>query len=318
MLDLVQANLLSPMPLAFCLGLTAAVARSDLRIPEEIQTTLSLYLLFAIGLKGGASLATAEAGTLLLPVLAVIVLGMAIPVWCFGLLRMVLRMGRIDAAAVAAHYGSTSAVTFIAATTFLAEAAIPAEGFMPALLAIFEVPAILVAIWLGRRGDGQGAAGALMHELMAGKVTLMLVGGLLIGWLSGPPGLEKVAPFFIHPFNGALALFMIELGRRAGSRLCDLPQAGLGLVVFAIAMPLLHGAAGIWLGQIAGLSMGGAFLMGVLAASASYIAAPAAVRLALPEANPAFYLTTALAVTFPFNLALGLPSYLWVARTLYG
>lgn len=318
MLDLVQANLLSPMPLAFGLGLCAAVARSDLRIPEEIHATLSLYLLFAIGLKGGASLADASFAAIVGPLVAVLLLGSAIPLWSYGVLRRILGMSRVDAAALAAHYGSVSAVTFIAATTMLAAAGIGHEGFLPALVAVFEVPAILVAIWLGRRGQGGGGMGVLMHELMAGKVTLMLVGGLAIGWMSGPDGVAKVKPFFIDPFNGVLVLFLLELGRVAGLKLADIPKAGVGLIAFAIVMPLIHGAAGVWAGTVAGLSPGGAFLIGTLAASASYIAAPAAVRLALPEANPAYYLTMSLAVTFPFNLAVGIPAYLWFARTLAG
>ncbi len=318
MLDLLQANLLSPMPLAFALGMGAAVARSDLKIPEEIHATLSLYLLLAIGLKGGASLAEAPFAEVIGPLVAAVVIGATIPFWSYAILRRVLRFSQIDASALAAHYGSVSAVTFIAATTMVAAAGIRHEPFMPALVAVMEVPAILIAIWLGRRGSSEGGMGLVMHELMAGKVTLMLVGGLAIGWLTGPSGLEKVAPFFIEPFNGVLALFLIELGRTAGLRLRDLSKAGPGLIAFAMVMPLFHGVFGTAAGTLAGLSVGGAFLLGTLAASASYIAAPAAVRLALPEANPAYYLTASLAITFPFNLALGIPAYLWLAQWMGG
>lgn len=321
MLDLVAENLLSPMVLAFALGIIAAVVRSDLKLPAEVQAALSLYLLLAIGLKGGVALSQADPMAVLLPVVATLILASTQPLWSYAILRRVGRLSAVDSAALAAHYGSVSAVTFIAAMTFLMSADITYEGFMPALVAVMEVPAILVAIWLGRRAatapkDASGSGG-LWHELLAGKVTLALVGGLLIGLLTGPGGMEQVEPFFIDPFKGVLALFLLELGRMAGSRLRDLRSAGMFLVLFGTVMPVLHAFLGIVAGSLAGLSMGGAFLLGVLAASASYIAAPAAVRMALPEANPGYYVTASLAITFPFNLTVGLPLYLMMAEFLY-
>lgn len=316
MLELAAANLLSPMVLAFALGLVAAVVKSDLKLPPEVHSALSLYLLLAIGLKGGAALAASGLGSVLGPMAAALGLGVAVPLWSYGLLRRLGRFGQADAAALAAHYGSVSAVTFIAAIAFLGMAEIAHEGYMPALVAVLEVPAIVVAMWLGRRG-ADGSAAGLWHELLAGKVTLALVGGLVIGWASGPAGVKEVAPFFVDPFKGALALFLLELGRVAGARLKDLRRAGAFLVAFGMIMPVLHAACGIALGRLAGLSEGGAFLFGVLAASASYIAAPAAVRMVLPEANPGYYVTASLAITFPFNLTLGLPLYLGMAQAFF-
>lgn len=321
MFSLAAENLLSPMTLAFVLGVVAALVRSDLKLPAEVQAALSLYLLLAIGLKGGVALSEADPAAVVLPVLATLVLGVTQPAWSYVILRRLGRFSQVDAAALAAHYGSVSAVTFIAAIAFLTAAKVPAEGFMPALVALLEVPAILVAMWLGRRGapaprDAE-AAGGLWHELLAGKVTLALVGGLVIGLLTGKGGMVQVEPFFVDPFKGVLALFLLELGRMAGSRLRDLRTAGVFLVAFGTLMPVLHAAVGIGLGYLAGLSAGGAYLFGVLAASASYIAAPAAVRMALPEANPGYYVTASLAITFPFNLTVGLPLYLMMAEALY-
>jgi hypothetical protein len=192
---------------------------------------------------------------------------------------------------------------------------------MPALLAMMEVPAIVIGIYFGRRslgmvgGDGMGK---LMHELLTGKGIVLLVGGIAIGMLSGEKGYKQVAPFFEAPFPGILTLFLLEAGLVTGRRLGDLRAAGPFLAGFAVVMPCLHGIVGTALGHFAGLGVGGSTLLGVLAASASYIAAPAAVRVGLPQANPAYYLTAALAVTFPFNVVVGLPLYYWVARQIAG
>ncbi|MGB0696160.1 MAG: sodium-dependent bicarbonate transport family permease [Rhodospirillaceae bacterium] len=333
MLAIAADNLLSPMTLAFVLGVLAALVRSDLRLPEQIYAVFSLYLLFAIGLKGGAALAVADPWAVLPALGVTLVLGTITPLWSYGILRRVGRFAPVDAAAIAAHYGSVSAVTFIAAGAFLEADGRSAEAFIPALVAVLEVPAILIAILVGRQAmakadnasadqtlpgapAGTTSMGALMHELLAGKVTLMLAGGLVIGFLSGPDGLDQVAPLFIDPFKGVLTLFLLELGRLAGQRLSDLPKVGVFLIAFGILMPILNGTVGAGLGLIAGLSPGGAFLLAVLAASASYIAAPAAVRMTLPEANPGYYLTASLAITFPFNIILGLPLYLSITEFL--
>ncbi len=316
--DIVRANLLSPVVLSFALGMVAHFVRSDLKIPDQIYAALSIYLLFAIGLKGGAALAQAPFGQVAAALVAGVALGLAIPVWSFAVLTRLGGLDATNAAAVAAHYGSVSAVTFIAATTYLQSVGTPAEGFMPAVLAAMEVPAIVVALLLARGNAGEGGARwrEALPEVLGGKSIVLLLGGLVIGALSGPGGYAVVAPFFAAPFQGVLCLFLLEMGIVAARRLADFRQVGRFIVGFAIVMPLLHGAAGVWLGHAVGLSPGGAAVLGVLAASASYIAAPAAVRVALPEANPGIYLTASLAITFPFNLAVGLPAYFALARWL--
>ena len=321
-LDLVQVNLLSPIVLAFALGIVARLVRSDLHIPDQLYSALSIYLLLAIGLKGGAELSKTTLGEFWAPGLASLVIGIGIPCWCYATLRGLGRFNVADSAALAAHYGSVSAVTFSASITFLEGLQVPHEGFMPTLVAFLEVPAIVVALLIARTkapGDtpGAGSWSEVVHELLAGKSILLLVGGLVIGFLSGEKGLEQVAPLFVEPFKGALVLFLLELGMVAAGRLRDLRTAGLFLVAFGVLMPIFNGAVGVGLGTLAGLSLGGSFILGVLAASASYIAAPAAVRIALPQANPGYYLTASLAITFPFNLAVGLPIYYAFARWLH-
>lgn len=318
-IELVRLNLLSPMVLAFVLGIVATLAHSDLKFPEDLYTALSIYLLLAIGLKGGAELSETPITQLWAPALATLALGVTIPVAAYVILRQAGKFSVADAAAIAAHYGSVSAVTFAAVQTFLDALGVPYEGFMPTLVAILEIPAIVVALLIARVALGQrGGWGEVLRELFAGKSILLLLGGLIVGWLAGKPGVQPVAPLFVDLFRGALTLFLLEMGMVAARRLRDLRKVGLFLGAFGILMPITNGAAAIWLGQLVGLSMGGAVVLGTLAASASYIAAPAAVRIALPQANPSFYLTASLGITFPFNLALGIPLYYGIASLLYG
>ncbi len=314
-MELVQNNLLTPMVLAFVLGALAARVGSDLRLPDAIYSGLSIYLIFAIGLKGGAALSQASLGEVAVPALAALALGSATPLWCYFLLRRMGGLGVADSAAVAAHYGSISIVTFIAGTAYLDAISVPYEGFMPAFAALLEIPGIVVALLLAQAGQSEERSlRDGMHETLTGRSVVLLAGGLVIGLLSGPAGLAKVAPFFVEPFQGALCLFLLEMGRVAAGRLEDLRSSGAFLLAFSVLMPILHGFAGIILGSATGLSEGGAFTLGLLAASASYIAAPAAVRLALPEANPSLYLPPVLAVTFPFNLTVGIPLFHAFAR----
>lgn len=319
LLDLLRVNLLSPMVLAFALGLAAALLKSDLKFPEAVYSALSIYLLLAIGLKGGAELAQADLREFWAPALAALALGVSIPLWSYALLR---RLGGFDvpnAAAIAAHYGSVSVVTFSASQTLLQGLGIPQEGFLPTLVALLEVPGIIVALFIARSRMGQLTSwGSVLHELLTGRSILLLLGGLIIGALAGPTGLAQVAPFFVDPFRGALTLFLLEMGLVTAQRFRDFPKVGPFLIGFGLLMPVAHGALGVALGAWAGLSLGGSMVLGTLAASASYIAAPAAVRIALPEANPSYYLTAALAITFPFNLTLGLPLYLALARWVHG
>jgi len=331
LLDLALANLLSPLLLSFVLGAVAVLLRSDLRFPEPVFNALSIYLMLSIGLRGGVELSHLSPRTFAAPGLAALGLGVMIPLWCYALLRAVGRFGAADAAAVAAHYGSVSAVTFVAALAFLDAGGTPYEGYVPALLAIMEVPAIVVALALARAGGAMGGGGtigtstggastgaAALREILAGKSVLLLVGGLAIGAVVGEAGYARVKPLFTDLFQGALCLFLLELGMLAAGRLADFRRVGPFLAAFAVVMPVLHGVLGVAVAHAIGMSVGGATVLGTLAASASYIAAPAAVRLALPQANPGYYLTASLAITFPFNLTLGLPLYHALARWMAG
>ena len=314
-LEALQANLLSPMVLAFALGIVATLVRSDLKLPEALYDALAIYLLLAIGLKGGVSLAEHGFGPVLLPALAALALGVGTPLWCFHILTRLGGLAPVDAGAIAAHYGSVSAVTFITSLAFLEKLGVPCEGFLPALVAVLEVPGIVVALYLARAGAGD-AWGGVLRELLTGKSVVLLVGGLAIGWLSGKSGVAQVAPLFEGLFKGALTFFLLEMGLLTARRFRDLRRTGPFLVGFGIVMPVLHGLLGVLLGTWAGLSQGGATVLGVLAASASYIAAPAAVRIALPQANPSLYLTASLVITFPFNLLVGIPLLHAFARLL--
>lgn len=329
---LLLANLLSPGILAFALGLLSVAARSDLRFPEAATSMLLLYLLLAIGLKGGVALAEAPLSALWPPALATLLLGLLTPATSYLALRRVGGFPVCDSAAVAAHYGSVSAVTFLAALAYVEALGSKAEGFFPGLVALLEVPAILLALALAHRGrvaaaqaGGTGSGGcepisvppagvgAVVLHVVAGKSVLLLLGGMLIGASVGPAGCAMVRPFFVDPFQGVLMLYLLDLGIVAGHHLRHVRQAGAFLVGFAIVTPIVHGALGVAAGLLAGLSTGGAAVLGAMASSASYIAAPAAVRMAIPEANPGLYLTAALGITFPFNLTLGIPLYVEMA-----
>lgn len=322
-----QANLLSPPILFFALGLLAAVCRSDLKFPDALYVALTIYLLCAIGFKGGVAMVEAGLAQVWLPTLLAMILGGLIPLWTYPILRWVGRLPAVDAASIAGHYGSVSAVTFIATTNFLKELAVPYEGYATAFLAAMEAPAIIVGIMLGklalRRQGVAGAAvggglGPVLHEALLGRSVFLLVGTLLAGFLCGQRGLEAVSGFLVTPFQGVLALFLLELGTVAGRRLGDLRRVGLFLIAFGILLPLVHGTLGVLLGHAVGLSLGGMTLLAVLAASASYIAAPAAMRLSLPDANPTLSLTASLVITFPFNVTVGIPIYYAIAQWWIG
>ncbi|MFO0295721.1 MAG: sodium-dependent bicarbonate transport family permease [Rhodospirillales bacterium] len=316
-LDILRLGLLSPMTMSFVLGALATLLRSDLKFPDQIYTGLSIYLLMAIGLKGGAALAAVPLAEAAAPAAASLALGVSIPVWVYAALRRFGGFADADAAALAAHYGAVSSVTFIAALAYVQRLGIPAEGFMPVALPLMDVAAIVTGLLLAREGRKSGAWKTALHEVLAGRSILLLAGGLVMGFLAGPEGYRAVSPFFSDPFQGALCLFLLDLGMVAAQRVKDARRVGRFLVGFAILGPLANGAIGTCLGTAIGLSTGGAAVLGTLAASASYIAAPAAVRLALPAANPGFYLTAALGITFPFNLLLGLPLYVALSKLLH-
>ena len=314
-LELALVNLTSPPVLAFVLGLIAVAVRTDLRLPDAVYQATSMYLLLAIGIKGGVALRESSAADIALPLVATVVLGVLIPIAAFAILRVLTPLGRIDRGAMAAHYGSTSLVTFTAALVFLEASQIAFEGYVATLLTVLEIPGIIVGLLLARGLRGCGL-GETLREVVLGRSVLLLVGGLAIGFLTGPLGYERVEPFFGDLFTGVLTLFLLELGMLTGRQLSALRGAGPGLVVFAIGFPLLAGFAGVIGGTLAGMEVGGAMILGVLCASASYIAAPAAVRLALPEAKPSITLASSLGMTFPFNLIVGIPVYLLMAEAV--
>lgn len=322
-LDLALANLGSPIILSFVLGLGAALVRSDLSVPEAIAKGLSIYLLFAIGFKGGVSVADHGADVqLLTAVMAGLVLSFGLPLIAFALLGAMSRLDRTDRAAVAAHYGSISIVTFVAATSVLQDRGLAAEGYMVAVAAAMEAPAILSALWLVARGGGDGARrmdAQLWREILFNGSIVLLLGAFAIGVVTGSDGMRQVEAFFVTPFQGILCLFLLDMGLVAGRGLRQARgKIGLGTTGFAVLMPVIGATAGLMLGLLVGLSMGGVVLLMVLAASASYIAVPAAMRVALPEADPGVYLTLSLGVTFPFNLTLGIPLYIAVAQIVMG
>ncbi len=306
---------IDPVVLFFLLGLGARLARSDLRLPEPVYETLSIYLLLAIGLKGGAELARQSAGEIVPMALTAIALSAVIPLILYPALRRCCRLARADAASIAAHYGSVSVVTFAVAQSTIARSGLQAEPQLAVLVALMEAPGIIVGIALAKLDDIRNVRwGKLAHETLFGKAVYLLLGGIAIGALIGPEGLEPMKPLFGDLFKGVLALFLLEMGLVAGSRLPDLRRAGLALVAFGIIAPLFLAAIGLAAGLALGLSTGGIAIFATLCASASYIAAPTAMRIAVPEANPALSIGVALAVTFPFNVTIGIPLYLATAR----
>ena len=320
MFDLATANLLSPIVLSFVLGLLAALARSELSVPEAVAKGISLYLLFAIGFKGGAGVAAHGLDArLIATLLAGMVLSAALPLIAFGVLRGISRMSRTDAAAVAGHYGSISIVTFVAGTSLLKDAGLAHESYMVAVAAAMEAPAILSALWILSRSDGGARMDAdLWREILLNGSIVLLLGAFVIGLATGQEGLDQISAFIVSPFQGVLCLFLLDMGLIAGRGLREAGVLDRGALAFGLIMPLLGATAGAGAGLLLGLSPGGLMLLMTLSASASYIAVPAAMRVAVPEANPAIYLTLSLAVTFPFNLTLGLPLYLVTAQAITG
>jgi len=306
-------TILDPLFLFFLVGFVGGVLRSELKLPEAVYHLLSTYLLLAIGLKGGVQLAKATAGEVALPAVTALVLSVVMAVVVFFIASKLGRLARADAAAFAAHYGSTSAVTFAAVIATLARTATAHEGFLPVLLVIMEIPAILIAIFLHRAGAKTSGAsyGKVVHEVMLNRSVFLLLAGMLVGLASGPGRFEPFEVLFVTAFKPILAFFVLEMGLLAAQRLPELRKSGIFVVTAAIGVPLLGGALGGWAGLLAGLSPGGATVLATLTASASYIAAPAAVRVAIPEADTGLCIAAALGVTFPFNLALGIPLYGW-------
>jgi len=320
--DLIFSTLLSPIVLFFVLGLLAALMRSQMTVPESFAKGLAIYLMMAIGLKGGVEMSKAALSLEIFSTAAVALgLSFGMPFLAYFLLRIVSKMSRIDAAATAGHYGSISIVTFVAATQALQLAGIVSSGYMVAMAALMEVPAIMSALYLASRGiKKEGAVagaekGELFREVFLNASVVVLVGALIIGWVSGETGMEKVAPFFVAPFQGVLCLFLLDMGLNAGRGLRrGWRQLDAGALSFGVFMPIIGALITTLLCWSLGLSVGDTALLITLGASASYIAVPAAMRLALPKAQPSIYLTLSLGVTFPFNLTFGIPFYILLAQ----
>lgn len=309
-------NLLTAPLVAFVVALVATLMRFEVRLPEALYPILSTFLLLAIGIKGGKALANTSIDDLWKPLLAAFALGIITPLIAFVAMRTLGRFDVIDSAALAAHYGSVSAVTFTVVLSTLDARNIGFEGYMAGLLAVLEIIGIIVALFLARKSSDGGGWKSALGEVVRGRSIALLVAGLLIGSIVGAERLEPTDPLFSGLFPGILALFLIEMGVTAAERLRDIRSTGFRLVLLGVSIPMVNGFLGALAGKAAGLSTGGIAVLATLAASASYIAAPAAVRIALPKANPSLYITASLGVTFPFNLTVGIPIYIAMAQAI--
>lgn len=309
-------NILTAPVIAFVVAFIATLLRFDLRIPDALYPILSTFLLLAIGIKGGKALSESSPAELWQPLLAAIAIGIITPLIAYSLFRNAAKLDITNAAALAAHYGSVSAVTFTVLLSTLDSQKITYEGYVSGLLAVLEIVGIVVALFLAHKFSVGTDWRSGLSEVVRGKSIAFLVAGLLIGVFVGPDRLAPTDPLFVGLFSGALTLFLIELGAIAANRLREFDGAGIRVVVLGIVIPLINGSVGAVLGFAAGMSVGGVAVMATLAASASYIAAPAAIRIALPDANPGIYVTASLGITFPFNLIVGIPLYIEIAELI--
>ncbi|MFC0473366.1 sodium-dependent bicarbonate transport family permease [Halalkalibacter kiskunsagensis] len=335
MYEIIIQNLLSPVVLFFVLGLIAALVKSDLKVPSALNESLSIFLLIAIGLKGGIELSKYTLSEVISPVIATIFLGSLLPIVALILLKTI-KLDKKNAVALAATYGSVSIVTYGAAISFLDHTGTTYEGFMNAMVVLMESPAIIISLLLLKVMDQKKTEAVryssrnlaftspltsfidkdVLKEALFGKSILLLLGALIIGLIAGENALPAIQPLFIDLYSSVLILFLLSMGLTAGQRLPEVRKHGLQLLLFGIIMPVVGGVIGVLVGNMIGLSLGGMTLMGVLAGSASYIAAPAALRTSVPEANPSVYLGLALGITFPFNLIIGIPLYYQFAQWL--
>jgi hypothetical protein len=274
--------------------------------------------LIAIGLKGGVELSKLPFSTLLPQSAAIILMGFLLPLVAYPILLSLGKFQRADAASIAAHYGSVSVGTFAVAIAYMGANNIPYEEHVALFVVLLEIPAILVGILLAKGLTKGTQWGKIANEVFLGKGVILLVGGLLIGWVSGPEGVESIAPLFVDLFKGVLALFLLEMGLITSAHLGSLKKYGVFLIFFGIAAPLTFSIVGIFVGLALDLSVGGTAILATLAASASYIAVPAAMRISVPEANPTLSLTASLGITFPFNIVIGIPLYYYLSTYIYG
>jgi len=305
--SLIVENLTSPLVLAFTLGAACQAAGGQIRLPDAARDTVSTFLLLAIGLKGGEALSMASGPDLVMPLLVTVVAGLVTCLTTYGLARWLIAASRADAAGLAAHYGSASAVTFIAATHFVADLGTPSDDWLGAALALLEMPAILLAVLLakGRTGHVTGT----LQEVFLARASVLLLGGLLIGFIAGPSGVEPVMPLFKGLFQGVLMLYLLDLGALAAAGFGSVRASFGRVIALGIGLPVVHGTVATGLAMAMDFSPANATVFGTLIASASYIAAPAAVRTSIPEANVSLCVTAALTVTFPFNLLIGIPLF---------
>lgn len=307
-------NLKNPAILFFILGLTVALIRSELKIPDPIIKMFSYYLMASIGFKGGYEISkTGMNSELMMAVLFGLFLAGIIPVLAFFILKKGIKLDAINSGAIAAHYGSVSVITFVTSISFIERAGLHFSGFMVGVMALMEFPAILagigLAIYFTSRDTGSKSLKTVIRESITNESVILLGGSLLIGFISAEKGYALTKPFFIDPFQGVLTFFLLDMGIVAGRKLSDFGRVGYSLTLFAILFPIFNGILATFGATLFALGTGNAVLFGVLAASSSYIAAPAAVRIVLPEANPSLYLTASLAITFPFNIIIGIPVY---------
>ncbi len=312
-------NFLDPVILFFGLGLLAGILKSDLRIPEQLYETLTIYILLAIGLKGGIKLSHATVGSTLTSIVASMVLGAMIPLIAYPILRRLGKFNRSDSAALSGHFGAVSSVTFAVALDYLISRGIYFEEFVPVLYITLEVPAILVAIALARfKSEKKNIPiQKLMREVLLSKSVFLLLGGLLVGYLGLSSKMGPIEMVFFDPFKGVLALFLLEMGLVTSRRLKDVHKYGIFLLVFGTCFPISMAVLACFMGKLAGMSVGGSFILATLAASASYITAPVTMRMAIPEANPSLYLTSSLGIVFPFNIMLGVPLYYKISTLVH-
>lgn len=324
-LNVITQNLLSPAILFFILGITAGFIKSDLEVPESISRYLSIYLMMAIGVKGGVAIANTHQFTpqIFAAIGAGFAMSLLMPFFTFFMLKTTTRLDRPTAAAIAAHYGSISIVTFATASAFLKSNEIAYAGYAVAILALMEAPAIFSGLYIAHRAAPETRTHKsedkkLLRDIFTNGAILLLSGSFVIGWVTGQPGMDKMAGFLEAPYQGILCLFLLDMGLVVTKNLNHLKAFTWPLALFGIYMPLIGGGMGLLIAKLIGLDVGTGTLFSVLCASASYIAVPAAMRLALPEAKPSIYIPMSLAITFPFNVALGIPLYFAVATKLLG
>ncbi len=342
-LQLIQSNLLTPIILFFLFGIIAARIKSDLKIPEAISEFLPIYLLAAIGLHGGIEMRNTGFENMLIPMLVAIGLSLLFTLNHYQILRRLGKFNIFDSYALASTYGAVGAVTFSVGLSFLKNQGVTSEGYLAAILAILEPVAFIMAIFLTNMAvskqirakkqsftnddtsdldiglrETKTKLSQVLHESLTGKAIVILLGSIVIGYMIGESGFSSISIVFDQMFTGAIVIFMIEMGIIAGQRLDDLKKVGIFLIAFAVIMPTFNGIIGVLVATAMGLSLGGAVMFGLLLASASFIAAPAVLRHAIPQANPSLYITSALGITFPYNIIILLPIMFAISTLVHG